>query len=196
MLKIIKKLFLLLSAIRLIPHYILLKIHPNSGIIKYEVERWLSLTKINLGVDVGFITLMTDFPEFRNLFYYRIGAIHYLINFLCPKVNTLFITCPSIGRGLFIQHGFATIIIAKSIGNDCRVNQQVTVGYSKGGLPVIENNVEIKAGAKVIGGITIKSNCIVGANAVVVKNVPECCTVVGVPAYIIKRDGEKVKEKL
>jgi serine O-acetyltransferase len=48
----------------------------------------------------------------------------------------------------------------------------------------------------VIGGIKVGDNSIVGANAVVVKNVPSNCVVVGVPAYIIKKDGLKVKEDL
>jgi serine O-acetyltransferase len=48
----------------------------------------------------------------------------------------------------------------------------------------------------VIGNVTINDNVIVGANAVVVKDVPSNCVVVGVPAYIIKRDGVKVKEQL
>lgn len=54
----------------------------------------------------------------------------------------------------------------------------------------------ICAGAKVLGKVTIGDNSIVGANAVVVKDVPPNCTVVGVPAYIIKRDGKKVHEDL
>ena len=51
-------------------------------------------------------------------------------------------------------------------------------------------------GAKIIGGVRIGHNCIVGANAVVVKNVPDNCTVVGVPAYIIRRNGKSIRENL
>ncbi len=51
-------------------------------------------------------------------------------------------------------------------------------------------------GAKVLGNVILGNNSIVGANAVVVKNVPADCTVVGVPAYIVKRSGKKVKENL
>jgi len=69
-------------------------------------------------------------------------------------VNTLFITTSDIKGGLFIQHGFATIISAASIGENCWINQQVTIGYSdKTECPHIGNNVHIYAGAKVIGGI-------------------------------------------
>jgi serine O-acetyltransferase len=96
---------------------------------------------------------------------------------------------------LFIQHGICTIIAAKTIGENCFINQQVTIGYKdKMNSPTIGNNVVIASGSKVIGGVTIGDNVTIGANAVVVKNVPENCVVVGVPAYIIKRNRVRVKE--
>jgi serine O-acetyltransferase len=112
-------------------------------------------------------------------------------------MDTLFINCQDIGAGFYIQHGFSTIITAKSIGKDCWINQQVTVGYNgKNNFPTIGDNVVIRAGAKVVGKITIGNNVKIGANAVVVKDVPENCTVVGVPAYIVKKNGIKTKEEL
>ena len=112
-------------------------------------------------------------------------------------MDTLYLYTPVIGAGLFIQHGFSTIITAKSIGENCWINQQVTIGFIAGSdCPTIGDNVTITAGAKVLGGITLGDNAIVGANAVVLKNVPPNCTVVGVPAYIVKREGKKVKEPL
>lgn len=77
------------------------------------------------------------------------------------------------------------------------IYQQVTVGYSDDEkAPIIGDNVTIFPGAKVIGDVVIGNNVVIGANAVVVKNVPANCTVVGVPAYIIRRDGKKIIEKL
>jgi serine O-acetyltransferase len=112
----------------------------------------------------------------------------------------LFIRTDDIGEGLFIQHGFSTIIYAKSIGKDCWINQQITIGQAYrnggGGISTIGDNVAIYAGAKVLGNITIENNVKIGANAVVVKNVPDNCTVIGIPAYIIKRNGIKVRERL
>ena len=193
----IKRLILVISLIRLIPHLALFALHKNKQIIKYETNRWLQITKTDAGTYWGFVHLMTFYPEFRNLFYYRIGPFKRLVSFLCPKMNTLFINTINIGPGLFIQHGFATIIAANSVGRDCWVNQQVTIGFSnETEAPDIGDNVAIKAGAKVLGGITVGNNSTVGANAVVVKNVPDNCIVVGVPAYIIKRDGVKVREDL
>lgn len=192
-----KNLFLLFSTIRLLPHYILFNFHSNNKIIKYDVLRWLKIIDYNNNVHFGFIFLMSFYPEYRNLFYKRIGKIHLIINWLCPKMNTLFIATNDIGPGLFIQHGFATIIAAKSIGKDCWINQQVTIGYSnKTDTPELGDNVVVNAGAKIIGKVKVGKNSIVGANAVVVKNIPDNCTVVGVPAYIIRRNGIKVKEEL
>lgn len=192
-----KNLFLLFSIIRLLPHYILFNFHSNNKIIKYDVLRWLKIIDYDNNAHFGFIFLMSFYPEYRNLFYKRIGKIHLIINWLCPKMNTLFIATNDIGPGLFIQHGFATIIAAKSIGKDCWINQQVTIGYSnKTDTPELGDNVVVNAGAKIIGKVKVGKNSIVGANAVVVKNVPDNCTVVGVPAYIIRRNGIKAKEEL
>nr|WP_275994314.1 hypothetical protein [Argonema antarcticum] len=83
------------------------------------------------------------------------------------------------------------------IGENCWINQQVSIGYKdKTGRPKIGDNVRITAGAKVLGNITVGNNVTVGANAVVIKNVPDNCVVVGVPAYIVKKNGLKVKEEL
>jgi serine O-acetyltransferase len=195
--EILKTIILFFSLIRLIPHVIIFNMHGNKTIIIYDILRWMKINKKAAGgTQAGFIKLMTYYPEFRNLFYNRVGSVSMLINFLCPKMNTLFIHTQDIGPGLYIQHGFATIITAKSIGKDCWINQQVTIGFNGADSPVIKDNVTIRAGAKVIGNVTVGGNSIVGANAVVVKNVPGNSTVVGVPAYIIKRDGMKVKESL
>ncbi len=179
------------------PHLIVLNTHHSKAIIRYDIKRWLSILGIDCGNGKGFILLMKKFPEFRNLFYYRISDISNFLEFLCPKMSTLQISVEQIGKGLFIQHGVSTRIGAKSIGEDCWINQQVTIGFSNANdCPVLKDNVTIYAGAKVIGDVTIGNNSIVGANAVVVKNVPQDCVVVGVPAYIVKRNGVKVKEPL
>jgi serine acetyltransferase len=59
--------------------------------------------------------------------------------------------------------------------------------------PVIGNNVRIAAGAQVLGNLTIGDNCTVAPNSYVNKSIPPNCTVVGVPAYIIRRDGKPVR---
>ncbi len=188
-----------MTAYRLIclPHLMVWKLHTGKQVIATDIVRWLSEYRLNYRMNTGFIFLMSHYPEFRNLFYYRVGSISFLLNILCRRMSTLYITTPEIGEGLFIQHGFATVIAAKSIGKNCWINQQVTIGFSSNDeCPVLEDGVTVNAGAKVIGGIRIGTGSQIGANAVVVKDVPPGCVVVGIPAYIIKRNGKKVKEPL
>jgi len=65
--------------------------------------------------------------------------------------------------------------------------QQVTIGIGDGGAPVIEGNVDIGAGAKLLGRIVVGARAKIGANAVVIRDVPSAATAVGVPAKIIRR---------
>ncbi len=102
-----------------------------------------------------------------------------------------------IGRGLFIDHGMGVVIgETAQIGNDVTLFQGVTLGGTgkeKGKRhPNIGNRVVIGAGAKVLGNITIGDDSMIGANAVVVRDVPAHSTVVGVPGYITKIRGESV----
>ena len=102
-----------------------------------------------------------------------------------------------IGRGLFIDHGMGVVIGETSIiGDDVILYQGVTLGGTgkqKGKRhPTIGNNVVIGTGAKVLGDISVGDNSYVGANAVVIKDVPPNSTVVGVPGRITKQDGKKI----
>ncbi len=82
-------------------------------------------------------------------------------------------------------HGFSVMCIAQSIGKNCTIYQQVTVGNSGGHYPTIGDNVSICAGAKVLGGVKVGNNVTIGANAVVTKDVPDNAIVAGVPARVI-----------
>jgi len=129
---------------------------------------------------------MTFRPEFRNIFYLRLGAKASVFGMLCPPLAALEIERTTIGPGLYIQHGSGTFISAASIGANCWINQQVTIGYSnKTDRPVIGNNVRICAGAKIVGKIRIGDNATVGLNSVVIDNVPANSTVFGVPARTV-----------
>lgn len=140
----------------------------------------------------GFLKLFIIYPEFRYQFFYRLRLHSSFLHILLKPLqlinpHNLYIHCSDVGEGLFIEHGFSTIIACKHIGRNCWINQQVTIGYSdKTHCPYIGDNVGIKAGAKVIGGVTIGDDVIIGANAVVVKDVPSHSIVAGVPARVIK----------
>ena len=134
-----------------------------------------------------FVFLMTEYKEFRNICYFRMGRLQYMLRWLCPPLDSLYIRTKDIGGGLLIQHGFATIIQAERIGDNCKIFQQVTIGYNGDKKPIIGDNVEICCGAKVIGGVNVGDNVIIGAQALVIKDVPDNVVVGGVPAKVIKQ---------
>lgn len=95
-----------------------------------------------------------------------------------------------IGRRFFIDHGMGIVIgETAEIGDDVSIYHGVTLGgttWNKGKRhPTLKNNVVIGAGAKILGPITVSEGARIGCNAVVVKDVPEGATVVGVPGHII-----------
>ena len=97
-----------------------------------------------------------------------------------------------IGGGTVLAYGGIGIVVhARSvIGRNCMIGQGVTIGGKSGWyeVPIIGDNVHISAGARILGPIRIGNNVIIGANAVVVKDVPDNCIVAGVPAKIIKEN--------
>jgi serine O-acetyltransferase len=102
-----------------------------------------------------------------------------------------------IGRRLFIDHGMGVVIGETAIvGDDVTLYQGVTLGGTgkEHGKrhPTILDSVVIGGGAKVLGNITIGRNCRIGAGSVVLRNVPDDSTVVGVPGHIIFREGKRV----
>ena len=103
-----------------------------------------------------------------------------------------------IGRRFFIDHGMGVVIGETAIiGDDCTLYHGVTLGgttWKKGKRhPTLRDNVVIGAGAKVLGPITLGNNSKVGSNAVVVTDIPNDSTAVGIPAKIIE-SGEKLKK--
>ena len=102
-----------------------------------------------------------------------------------------------IGKGFFIDHGMGVVIgETTEIGDNVTIFQGVTLGGTgkeKGKRhPTIEDNVVIAAGAKVLGPITIGENSRVGAQSVVLQDVPPNCTVVGVPGRVTVCSGERI----
>lgn len=102
-----------------------------------------------------------------------------------------------IGRRFFVDHGMGVVIGETTIiGNDVTLYQGVTLGgtgkESGKRHPTIGNNVVIGAGARVLGNIIIGENCRVGAGSVILRDVPDNSTVVGVPGHIVFRGGKRV----
>jgi len=101
-----------------------------------------------------------------------------------------------IGKNFIIDH-FGGIVVSgyAKLGDNCRIRNGVVIGLKNVeeiGAPVIGNNVDIGAGAKVLGKITIGNNVLIGANAVVISDVPDNSIAVGVPAVIKARKPTQV----
>ena len=192
---IAKRMFAGLNYIRTIPVYLCVLCSKQNGLIKKDIARWNEIDQIKFGLFESLNWYMTYKKEFRNLIQHRLknpsrsftAWVHFAIaRILWKPIESLYIYTEDIGGGLYIQHGFSTIITAKKIGENCRIYQQVTIGYKNGECPpVLEDNVAVTCGAKVLGNITMHSGSLAAAGAVVVKDVPENAIVAGVPAKII-----------
>ena len=104
-----------------------------------------------------------------------------------------------IGKGLVIDHGMGVVIgETTEIGDNCTIYQGVTLGGTGKDVgkrhPTLGNGVMVGAGAKVLGPFKIGDNTKIAANAVVLEEIPESCTAVGIPAKIVKREGQRVDE--
>jgi serine O-acetyltransferase len=123
----------------------------------------------------------------------RVSPLAMLFN----KVNVIAGGCV-IGRGAQFGPGFVLVhsmgvVINTAVrgGRDVKIEHQVTIGAERGLSPVLGDDIFIGAGAKVLGAIRIGSRVRIGANAVVVKDVPDDVTAVGVPARYIARTAEE-----
>lgn len=170
----------------------------------------LDLKRYNKNFEVNstpfiFIILKKLFtnPSFRSLYFYRImnhqfskkgkiSIITLFFNYIFNKMNIPYSV--KIGGGLFIPHAECIIINENCIiGNNVTILQGVTLGGNvfkeKNGRrsPTIGNDVLIGAGAKILGPVSIGDNSMIGANAVVVKDIPENSVAVGIPAKVIKK---------
>lgn len=106
-----------------------------------------------------------------------------------------------IGRKFFIDHGMGVVI-----GETCEIGDNVTIyqGVTLGGTgkekgkrhPTVKDNALVSTGAKVLGSITIGKNSKVGGGSVVLRDVPDNATVVGIPGRVVVQDGEKVRRDL
>ena len=159
----------------------------------------------------SFLEVILLYPGLHALIYFRIAHMLYKMHFLflarvlsqIARSFTGIEIHPGaiIGKRFFVDHGMGVVIGETAIiGNDVLLYQGSTLGGTgivKGKRhPTIGNNVVIGAGAKVLGNIFIGDNSYIGANAVVIRDVPANSTVVGVPGRITKQDGKKMDVSL
>ena len=106
-----------------------------------------------------------------------------------------------IGRGVFIDHGMGVVIgETAEVGDNCVIYQGVTLGGTgkdRGKRhPTLGDNVMVGAGAKILGPFRVGDNSKIAANAVVLEEIPPNSTAVGVPARIVRREGQRVEQNL
>jgi serine O-acetyltransferase len=125
----------------------------------------------------------------------RVAKVVQLVNFVVFGLEVP--AALEIGTGLVITHTHGTVLGAASIGSNVTIYQQVTLGartldfaYTHALRPVVEDGVTITAGAKVLGPVTLGRNSVIGANAVVLADVPSGSLAVGVPARIVANGQE------
>jgi serine O-acetyltransferase len=119
---------------------------------------------------------------------WRLAPLEMLFN----RCNTLFCGCiigrgADFGPGFVLVHGIGVVINgAVRGGANVKVEHQVTIGAERGRSPTLGDDVFIGAGAKVFGGITVGSGVRIGANAVVLADIPDHATAVGIPAKVVR----------
>jgi serine O-acetyltransferase len=191
--KVLKCAFAVLSSVRLIPLIALMLLSSSRNTVYADLNRYASVYHLGQPRNfrqriLVFAHVMTWLPEFRNIFYLRTALPGQLLSVFCRPISSLKLGRTSVGPGLFIMHGDGTQVSAIKIGENCWINQQVVIGYTnETDIPTIGNNVTIHAGAKILGKVKVGDNVTIGANSVVIRDVPSDVTVMGVPAKIIWR---------
>ncbi len=178
-----------LSIIRFAPLILFYNIFKHKKELDIERDRWYDVIFPDRDKNLSLFIDLLNLSEYRSLLYYRIGGWSRIVSWIARRQYALYFDSLNIKTGLVIQHGHSTRINAKSIGRNCQIWHNVTIGTNKShsrNLPAIGDNVKICAGSIVIGNISIGDNVTVGAGCVVVKDVPANCVVVGNPAKIIK----------
>ncbi|MDD2781124.1 serine O-acetyltransferase [Sulfuricurvum sp.] len=152
------------------------------------------------------IELFFNYPGVWAIFWYRISNRLYRGGFrsiarIIMGLNQIFTNIDihpgaTIGRRVFIDHGFGVVIGQTTvIEDDVLIYQGVTLGgvslVAGKRHPTIRSGVVIGAGAKVLGNITIGANSKIGANSVVVREVPDNSTAIGIPAHVIQKGRDK-----
>lgn len=154
----------------------------------YGQVSWRSLLKV----------LLTDGTA--AMFWYRLmqwAHRYYLfpLEMFCNRINTCCCNCiigrgAEFGPGLVLIHSSGVVINgAVRGGANVKVEHQVTIGAERRQSPVLGDNVFVGAGAKIIGAVVVGNGAKVGANAVVVDDVPAYSTVVGSPARVVRQFG-------
>jgi serine O-acetyltransferase len=171
------------------------------GLLKEIKEDFLNVSE-NDPAYSSKLDFLFNYPGVWAIVWYRVAHRLYKANFkrlakMLMGINQIITNidihpAAEIGKRVFIDHGTGVVIGETAVIED---NVLIYQGVTLGGVslnhgkrhPTIKEGVVIGAGAKVLGNITVGANAKIGANSVVVKEVPECSTAVGIPAHVIEK---------
>lgn len=182
-----------------IPHLIiyLLLNEGTRSTIKKDIEAFNKRNNSNKAIGYSLLAYLSRDRYYRKMFYSRIGKYKKLLSWYAPG-DKYFFPIRNIGGGVYLAHPYATVLNAKSIGENFSCRQCTTIGNKADGRndlrPTIGNNVQVGANVTIIGDITIGDNVIIGAGSVVIKSIESNSIVVGNPAAKI-RNNDKIYSK-
>lgn len=162
-------------------------------LINSDLRRLAGQVAIDLPLWLLLLYQLHSNSYYRSLFYHRIGAVRALLigwyrpgnpYFILPKETVL-------GEGVLMAHPYGTVLNAERIGTGFTFMHHTTLGKKNGHRPVIGNNVQVGCGATILGGVTIGDNVVIGAESLVLHDVPANCIVAGNPARIIRELKEE-----
>jgi serine O-acetyltransferase len=177
-------------------------------ILRMDLKRWVVPGQIadDSALTMGTVLrLFYQYMPVRAIALFRLASwfkqqkIPFFPGFL-QRMNYFFfgLEIPSgadIGGGLYIAHPIGTVIMPRRIGKNCTIIAAITIGMrNEWAFPDIGDEVFIGAGARVLGGIRIGNQVNIGANSVVIQDVPDGATVVGAPGKVIKVYGKPVQQ--
>ena len=182
--------------------------HQNRGIMMFElIKEDIRAVRERDPAARSTLEVILCYPGLHAVFWHRIA--HWLYRHKCKLLARIlsnlnrFATgieihpAAKIGKGLFIDHGMGVVIgETTEIGDNVTIYQGATLGGTGKETgkrhPTIGNNVVISTGAKVLGPFRVGDNSKIGAGAVVLREVPPNCTVVGIPGRVVKKDNKRV----
>ena len=185
-------------------------IQKQISLIKEDIDLYACRLEYELNLPKGyknhsytrkFLKLFFGRNCFRYVLYFRLDPITRLVSFFFPPPYDSTAIWSNrdgvVGGGIFLMHAWGTVLNCEHIGKGCSFLQNTTLGSksNKDGVyvrPWLGDNVNVGANVVVIGGVRIGNNVNIGAGAVVTKDVPDNCTVIGNPARIIFKDGQRV----